>query len=111
MSIFGSIFNFSRIAAQMAQKVIDAQKIAIRQMVAIPVQVMVNAVTEGKWKGKGADAFKREMSEVVLKQLTNMGSSLDILGSNVKRAQAVMENCENQVTGMAQQLGNLFGEI
>lgn len=111
MSIFGSIFNFSRIAAQAAQKVIDAQKIAIRQMVAIPIQGMVSAVTDGKWKGKGADAFKREMTDVVLKQLTNMGGSLDVLGSNIRRAASIMENCENQVTGMAQQLGNLFSEI
>jgi uncharacterized protein YukE len=111
MSILGSIFNFSKVAAQLAQKIIDVQKNAIRQMIAVPIQAMLSAVVDGKWKGKGADAFKREMTDVVLKQLQNMGGSLDILGGNIRKAAAIMENCENQVTGMAQQLGNLFSEI
>ncbi len=111
MSILGSILNFSRAAVSLANKAIDAQKSAIGVMIAVPIRAMVDAVTEGKWKGKGADAFKREMEEVVLKQLTSMGGSLDTLNANVNKASSIMENAENQACNLINKLGGLFGDI
>ena len=102
-------FDFSQVgvASGLVNKVRDMVMSAIRK----PLEQMVAQVLAGKWKGEGANAFAREMSEIFLPNVGTVDTHLGGILEGMQKAAQVMINTQNQATQIAKQIGDLFSGI
>ena len=108
MSIFGDIFSF---VEDIVSSVLDVQKTVITKVmeeVEKPVKDMLTQVTNGIWKGKGADAFVNEINSKFLQatgQLTGQGNSFSKM---INDAINVVKNADSNGSQTAGGLEDTF---
>ncbi len=102
-------FDFSQvgIASGLINKVRDMVMSAVRK----PIEQMVQAVMEGKWKGQGANAFAREMSEIFLPNVGTVDTNLGGILQGMNKAAQILIQTQNQATQYAKQIGDIFSGI
>jgi uncharacterized protein YukE len=76
-----------------------------------PMQAMVQQVTDGVWVGKGADAFVEEVSGLMMPGVGKIGDGINVFSKNITNAMDVMDRADDQVSGMVNALGDIFGSI
>jgi hypothetical protein len=71
---------------------------------------MIDQVTGGVWRGKGADAFVNEMSSVVVPEIGRLIASLVGGGGFVSGINDAI-NIVNEVDDMVESIGNAIGDV
>lgn len=76
-----------------------------------PLRNMIQAVTGGIWRGRGADAFVDEVSSLMIPGIGVVGENITAVNKNIQRAIDVMDRADSQVNTMVNSLGDVFGNI
>jgi uncharacterized protein YukE len=83
----------------------------IQEQAFSPMQAMVQQVTDGVWVGKGADAFVEEVSSIMMPGVGKIGDGINVFSKNIQNAMDVMDRADEQVSGIINSLGDIFGGI
>jgi uncharacterized protein YukE len=103
-----------RIARQVVQNVLSGlmkQLNVVQEQAHAPMQQMVQQVTGGIWVGKGADAFVEEVSSLMMPGVGRIGEGINTYSRNIQNAMDVMDQADNQVSGIARGIGDIFSAI
>jgi uncharacterized protein YukE len=111
MSIFGALIRFARQVVQNVLSQLTQQFNIIQEQAFSPMQAMVQQVTDGVWVGKGADAFVDEVSSIMMPGVGKIGDGINVFSKNIQNAMDVMDQADEQVSGIVNSLGDLFGSI
>ena len=111
MSIFGALIRFARQVVQNVMSQLMQQFNVVQEQAFSPMQAMVQQVTDGVWIGKGADAFVEEVSSIMMPGVGKIGDGISVLSKNIQNAMDVMDQADEQVSGIVNSLGDLFGGI
>ncbi len=111
MSIMSTILRFARQVVQNILSQLTQQFNIIQEQAYSPMQAMVQQVTDGIWVGKGADAFVEEVSSIMMPGVGKIGDGVNLFGKNIQNAIDVMDQADEQVSGIVNSLGDLFGGI
>lgn len=86
-----------------------------------PFKAVIQQVTNGAWKGKGADSFVEEMNSLVLPMVAQLIASLAGAGGGggggggfidgLNFARQVINEVDDAVNGIVNGLGDLFDSI
>ena len=111
MSIFGALIRFARQVVQNVLSQLMQQFNVIQEQAFSPMQAMVQQVAGGVWVGKGADAFVEEVSNIMMPGVGKIGNGISVFSKNIQNAMDVMDQADEQVSGIVGSLGDLFGSI
>lgn len=76
-----------------------------------PLKVIVQSVTDGVWRGKGADAFVEEVSNLAIPGLGQVGDGIRTFQGNVERASQIMTEADAQASQLVQGVVDKFGDV
>ena len=62
-----------------------------------PMRAMVQAVTNGVWRGEGADAFVEEVSSLMIPGVGRVGESISTMRNNIQFALDTMDRADEAV--------------
>jgi uncharacterized protein YukE len=111
MSIISALIRFARQVVQNVLSQLTQQFNVVQEQAYSPMQAMVQQVTDGMWIGKGADAFVDEVSSLMMPGVGKIGDGINLFGKNIQNAMDVMDQADEQVSGIVNSLGDLFGGI
>lgn len=103
-----------RIARSVVQNVLSQltkQLNVVQEQAFSPMQAMVQQVTGGVWVGKGADAFVEEVSSLMMPGVGRIGEGIGTYSRNIQNALDVMDRADEQVSGVARGIADIFGAI
>lgn len=103
-----------RIARSVVQNVLSQltkQLNVVQEQAYSPMQQMVQQVTGGIWVGKGADAFVEEVSSLMMPGVGRIGDGIGSYSKNIQNALDVMDRADEQVSGVARGIADIFGAI
>jgi uncharacterized protein YukE len=112
------IFDFVEKLLSFARSVVDgvlgqitSQLNFVNDSALAPINSMVDAVTGGVWRGKGADAFVAEMKGSVIPEIGSITGSIGSIGGAIRKGEEIIEQADNAVAGIINGLGDIFGNI
>ncbi|MCB9420419.1 MAG: WXG100 family type VII secretion target [Ardenticatenaceae bacterium] len=111
MSILSVLLRFARQVVQNVLSQLMQQFNIVQEQAYKPMQMMVQQVTNGVWVGKGADAFVEEVSSLMMPGVGKIGDGINKFSKNIQNAMDVMDRADEQVSGIINSLGDLFGGI
>ena len=111
MSILSVLLRFARSVVQNVLGQLTQQFNVIQEQAFSPMQAMVQQVTDGVWVGKGADAFVEEVSSIMMPGVGKIGDGINVFSKNIQNAMDVMDRADEQVSGIINSLGDIFGGI
>jgi uncharacterized protein YukE len=76
-----------------------------------PMRMMVQQVTNGVWRGEGANAFVNEVSSLMIPGVGVVGNNITMMSNNIRFAMDVMDRADQQVNTIANSLGDVFDGI
>jgi uncharacterized protein YukE len=76
-----------------------------------PMRTMIQEVVNGVWVGEGANAFVEDVSSLFIPGIGRVSETINIVNKNLDNAIQVMDQADQQVTSLANSLGDLFGGI
>jgi len=103
-----------RIARQVVQSVLSqltSQLNVVQEQAMAPMRQMVQQVTGGIWVGKGADAFVEEVSNLMIPGVGKVGEGIGTYSKNIQNAMDVMDRADDQVSGVARGIADIFSAI
>lgn len=99
--IFGGI---QKLLIRLARKVLDnvlqqlMQQFNVVQEAALaPMRMMIQQVTDGVWRGAGANAFVEEVSNLMIPGVGRVGNSIQSMSSNLTFARDTIEKADEDV--------------
>ena len=105
------LLRFARQVVQNVLSQLTQQFNVVQEQAYSPMQAMVQQVTDGVWIGKGADAFVEEVSGLMMPGVGKIGDGINVFSKNITNAMDVMDRADDQVSGMVNALGDIFGSI
>jgi uncharacterized protein YukE len=105
------LLRFARQVVQNVLSQLTQQFNVVQEQAYSPMQAMVQQVTDGVWVGKGADAFVEEVSGLMMPGVGKIGDGINVFSKNITNAMDVMDRADDQVSGMVNALGDIFGSI
>ena len=105
------LLRFARQVVQNVLSQLTQQFNIVQEQAYSPMQAMVQQVTDGVWVGKGADAFVEEVSGLMMPGVGKIGDGINVFSKNITNAMDVMDRADDQVSGMVNALGDIFGSI
>ncbi len=111
MSIMSVLLRFARQVVQNVLSQLTQQFNIVQEQAYSPMQAMIQQVTDGMWVGKGADAFVEEVSSLMMPGVGKIGDGINTFSKNIQNAIDVMDAADEQVSGLVNSLGDLFGGI
>ncbi len=105
------LLRFARLVVQNVLSQLTQQFNIIQEQAYSPMQAMVQQVTDGIWVGKGADAFVDEVSGLMMPGVGKIGDGINVFSKNISNAMDVMDRADDQVSGIVNALGDIFGSI
>jgi hypothetical protein len=108
MSIFGDIFSWVEDAINSVFDSINIVKNMISDEVEKPVSNMIQQVTGGIWKGKGADAFVEYMQSKFLQSAGQLTGHTNNFQKIIGSASEVIKNADAKGSQVAGGLEDLF---
>jgi uncharacterized protein YukE len=103
-----------RFAEQVVQTVLQqfTQQLNVVQEQAFnPMQAVVQQVTNGAWRGVGADAFVEEVSNLHMPGVGVIGDQIRTFQSNLQQAAEIMRDADKQANQAVRSMEELFGRI
>jgi uncharacterized protein YukE len=74
-----------------------------------PMRMMIQAVTDGVWRGEGANAFVEEVSSLMIPGVGQVAEDVQTWHANLSRAVDVIDNADAQVNQLiSSRLGDTF---
>ncbi len=111
MSIMSALIRFARQVVQNVLSQLTQQFNIVQEQAYSPMQAMVQQVMDGVWVGRGADAFVDEVSSLMMPGVGKIGDGINVFSRNIQNAIDVMDRADEQVNGVVNSLGDLFGGI
>ena len=95
--MFGFLLRLARSVLDSVLSGLMQQFNVIQEMALAPVQMMMQAVVGGVWKGKGADAFVEELQSLLIPNLETAMQDVTQYSNNLRFAQQVIEQADETV--------------
>ena len=111
MSTFGTLLRFARQVVLNVMSQLTQQVSVIEDQAMNPMRQMIHQVTNGVWIGEGANAFVEEVSSMFIPGVGRVAETINIVNSNLNHAIDVLDQADQQVTALANSLGDLFSNI
>jgi hypothetical protein len=109
--MIGRIIRIAKSIVRNLIKQVLQQVNIIQTLVTYPIRAMVQSVTNGIWKGNGADRFVAEMTSDIIPALTNIMDTGTKFGGQIEKGLDLMEQAEQKAKGLAGQLFDVFSNI
>lgn len=90
------LLKFARSVVQGVINQINQQMRLVQESAMSPINQMVQQVTGGIWRGRGADAFTQEMNSVVLPMFAQLLTGCGNTTAHINRATEIMQNADNE---------------
>jgi hypothetical protein len=81
---------------------------ALTDEIGRPVRSMAEEVLGGIWKGKGAEAFVKEINDQFLPMLTGMTGRAETLNKYINQSRDVISQADTEAAGIASSLNEPF---
>jgi len=111
MGILSSLLRFARSIVQGVLNQINQQMNIVQQSAMTPVNQMVQQVTGGIWRGKGADAFVQEMQIEVLPAFSNLLGGIGRTNTHINRAMEILHSADANGASKVNSLVDVFRSI
>ncbi len=111
MSITSALIRLARAVVNQVKAQLMQQLNTVAEQVHNPLKLMVQAVTNGIWVGKGANAFVEEVSSLVIPGVGAVSERINTLHRNIQYAEDVIDRADEQVNTAVNSLADLFGKI
>ncbi len=111
MGIMSSLLRFARSVVQGVLNQINQQTHVIQESAMNPINQMVQQVTGGVWRGKGADAFVQEMQSEVLPAFANLLTGVGNTGRHINRAMEILHTADVNGASKINSLVDVFRSI
>lgn len=111
MSILSKLLRFARAVVQSVVNIINQQINLVGDIVRRPIEMMIQQVVSGSWKGVGANKFVEEMQSLVLPSLSDLTQSFTRTSSNINKAMDILTNADKQASSVAGGLMDVFKGI
>jgi hypothetical protein len=112
MGITSSLLRFARSVVHSVMNQINQQVSIVRESAMSPINQMIQQVTNGIWRGKGADAFVNEIQTDVLPAFANLLTGVGNTHNQINRAIEIMHNadttCSSKVGGLVDVFRGIF---
>lgn len=96
---------FKKLLMRFARKVVESVLSQLNQllktvqdMAMAPMRQMIQQVTNGVWRGNGANAFVQEVSSLMIPGVGKVATTITGLGNNLKHAQSVVDRADEEVS-------------
>jgi uncharacterized protein YukE len=109
--MFGALIRFARQVVENVLNQLMQQFNVVEQQARNPMQAMIQQVVGGVWIGEGANAFVEEVSSLMLPGVGRVGEHITTMHRNLNHAIDVMDQADQQVTGLVNGLADVFGGI
>lgn len=109
--MLGFILKIARSIVNSVMSIITSQLNIIQDAITSPLRTMVQQVTNGVWRGDGANRFVQEMTSEVIPQLTHIGSMGNSFGGAIRKAMDLMDSADKRAASKANELFDVFGKI
>lgn len=76
-----------------------------------PMQIMVQQVTGGMWRGDGANAFIEAVNNMMVPDTERMSSQIDTLSKNINFATTTMQQADAKAGTAFRNLGDVFAKV
>jgi uncharacterized protein YukE len=106
-----ALLRFARQIVQSVLGQLTQQLNVVEEMALSPMKMMVQQVTGGVWKGKGANAFVEEVSSLMIPGVGTVGQHIRMVSTNLKRASDIIDRADEQVNSLSKAIGDQFGSI
>ena len=111
MSFMSVILRFARQVVSNVLSQLTQQLNVIQEQAHAPMKAMVADVVGGIWIGKGADAFVEEVSNIMLPGVGRITDHITKFHGDITGAINIMDQADEQVTGMVNGLADIFDGI
>jgi len=111
MGLLSSLLRFARHVVHGVMNQINQQMNTIRESAMTPINQMVQQVTGGIWRGKGADAFVQEMQSEVLPAFANLLTGVGNTHNHINRATEIMNTADSNCASKVGSLVDVFRGI
>lgn len=111
MGILGFLLKIARAVVQGIINQIKGQVNMIMNAVTQPLNMIIQSVVAGAWKGDGADRFVAEMQSEVMQALQNMTGGLTNTGTLINKALDTMWRADRSARTIASGLLDDFKNI
>ena len=109
--MFGALIRFARQVVENVLNQLMQQFNVVEQQARNPMQAMIQQVVGGVWIGEGTNAFVEEVSSLMLPGVGRVGEHITTMHRNLNHAIDVMDQADQQVTGLVNGLADVFGGI
>ena len=111
MGLMSSLLRFARSVVQGVLNQVTQQVNIIQESAMNPINAMVQQVTNGIWRGKGADAFVQEMQSEVLPAFGNLLGGIGRTGTHINRAMEILHAADANGASKINSLVDVFRSI
>jgi phage-related protein len=107
-AIGDAILSVAREVLNTVTSMINQQVQAILEQVTNPIKQMIQGVTNGIWRGNGANAFVDEMQNMVIPNLDSLGGSIGNIGTSCTKALDIIDQVDDTVSGIINGITDVF---
>lgn len=109
--MFGALIRFARRVVQSVMSQLTQQLNIVEDQALNPLRAIVQQVVGGVWIGEGANAFVEELSSLMIPGVGRVMEDISTMNRNIQHACDVIDQADQQVTTMANGLGDIFSAI
>jgi uncharacterized protein YukE len=106
-----ALLRFARAVVQSVLSQLTQQLNIVQEAAMAPMRAMVQAVTGGVWKGKGADAFVQEVSSLMIPGVGTVMQHIQGVQGNLQKASDIVDRADAEVNNQVNQVSEIFGSI
>jgi uncharacterized protein YukE len=107
----GALLRFAEQVVQQVTSQATQQMNVVQEQAFNPIQSTVQLVTNGSWKGVGADAFVEEVSHLHMPGITTISDQIQEMIGNLTHAAQIITQADQAANQAVQGLEEVFGQI
>lgn len=110
--MFKSMFlKFARKVVEHVMSQLNQQLRIVTDQAYAPMQMMVGQVTGGIWRGRGADQFVQEVTNMMMPRTQGVSETITGLNNNIRFAMDRIDQADAKSAQQFGALGEKFGKI
>lgn len=109
--ITNALLKFARAVVEHVMSQLTQQVRIVTDQAISPMQMMVQQVTGGIWRGRGADAFVQAVNGMLVPNTNQMTGAINQLNNNIRFAMDRIEQADVKAGAQFKQLGDVFGKV
>lgn len=111
MGIANALLHFARKIVESVSAGLMQQLNIVQDQAYKPMQMMVQQVVGGVWKGQGADAFVQEVQSLAMPNVNVISNHITVFDRNLKNAVEVIDRADQEVNNKVKALADVFGGV